>query len=168
MGDIRKKIDDYYKKQGKFIDGVMRGRKLDKVEYFEISDEKKHAVKVLDADGNVIYLATYVYMGIYDKSIKLWKWAWTLPSFDPSLILNMEKIQSFADELSKDYDIKHSADYDKYHYLSKKGYYFIGKNELMNVVSMGLYREKGLWYIPIQDKIGDHEVIRIIIIKELI
>lgn len=167
MAKLLKEVDNYYKEQKDNIEKIYKGRIISTVEFNEIVGEEKHLV-TLSEKNSMIASAEYSYMGIYDKTIGMWKWAWGFPYIDPILRADADKVRDFQNEIKKIYSNEDAIEYEQLYYMTKNSYFFIKKTDILKLIKLMLYITKGLGFVSIESKENDHEILTFIMIKKIV
>jgi hypothetical protein len=167
MVELLKKVDKYYEEQKNKIDKVYKERTITNIEFNEIQGEEKHLVNLSNND-TAIASAEYSYMGIYDKTLGMWKWAWGFLYIDPKLRIDADKVRDYQNEIKKMYTNEDAVIYEQLYYMTKNGYFFIKKGEMLKLIKLMLYITKGLWFVPIESKENNHEILTFIMLKKIV
>jgi len=166
--DILNTVEQYYKEQKDKYDTFISDRKIKKHRIYYNENKKAHIIDVIGTDDNKVFSAEFEYIGIHDKTLRVWKWAWCIGYINTELKKKAEEIKKYTETIKKNYTHEQAHDLDIIYYMLNTGYFFVEGNDILKLVKLSLWITKGYWFIPLVKQEENQVITEYILIKKII
>lgn len=104
---------------------------------------KNNKITINTSSGSSIE-GTYQILGVYNKNISTWYWAWSCPFFIKDEYSEIKKIQSYPNKLFKDKKDFDGMEFEKYDFYCSNNVFLASKENLKEILNLSLFFLQGI------------------------
>lgn len=140
-------INKYYKKIEKDINQKFNYKKIYDFQFSKDKDD--NAIIIISENDKTILKAYYRVLGLYNLYNNMWHWSYSIDLIDRKLTKDVDKIKDISDYVKNNYKEFDSKVADELYFRTSRDYFYTSPKNIINLVKLGLYVTKSLWYIPL-------------------
>ena len=163
-------IKNYYDSKKTSIEKILSA-KQEYTHKIRKNKNKKYVIEILDKD-KIVLIGECALLGQYNTMSSMWHWGYAVDSdkgmLNESFKKNMEK---FHNEIMDDFDNEKTAnetEIEDLHYRTNNGYYYTSKDNVPNIVKIGLFVMNAEWVLPIVEEHKNNKMMRYIAITRIL
>ena len=108
-----------------------------------------NTIELYDENKNFVLKAEYELIGIHNIFNSVWYWGWNIHLVDSALTKKSKNIKHISKDIKNNYSNYDPKEADEYYYITKNGNFYTSSDNIMKLVKLAMFINKGLWYIPI-------------------
>jgi hypothetical protein len=141
------KVEKYFDNKKKdIIDSLDPSYNYD---YKFSTDKNNNSIVEVLKNGKLVIKAEYELLGLYNLFNSVWYWGYGLDLVNRDLVKISKSIKDFSKTIKKNYNDFDKKEAEILYFRTNNNNFYTAKKNIENIVKLGLYITKSIWFLPV-------------------